>query len=371
MLLNKFILLFLVTTGFVCCQPKEKFDWEIGISAPKYYSSLPNVKFFYKEKQVNSVSSDFGIDPGWGETAGGYATGMEEDEVPDILYVNWDCGVDMVHYEGTFKLPRTKMVQLFNNPVKEYNQLRDYSLIVVGTAPGGNITIWMRAGSVLTEIVKYKAKEINKIDPYDKDRVTLWTSTGKEAKENFRYLYLHGIPYKVWEEGEKEYDYDVGFMSEGNNIFPNITTLYAKDGSWRQVFKSERNIYEYKWNSQIDSSVSNSAKLPVQIEIQWKTISNQKINRAIIVLPKNFQQVFLKEMGNDKKIVFKIYDNSNVGSIYLYDSKKNMKIMDFIMKDSDDETIKSYYSLPKDFEFPKWEGRENLIKPDLEFWQEK
>jgi hypothetical protein len=45
--------------------------------------------------------------------------------------------------------------------------------------------------------------------------------------------------------------------------------------------------------------------------------------------------------------------------------------MDFIMLDSEDKNIKSYYSLPKGFVFPKWEGREPLKTPEIDYWQEK
>lgn len=31
----------------------------------------------------------------------------------------------------------------------------------------------------------------------------------------------------------------------------------------------------------------------------------------------------------------------------------------------------SQYSLPKNFVFPKWEGREPIVFPELDYWQEK
>lgn len=31
----------------------------------------------------------------------------------------------------------------------------------------------------------------------------------------------------------------------------------------------------------------------------------------------------------------------------------------------------SKYSLPKGFIFPKWEGREKLTSPEIDYWQEK
>ncbi|ELY2018224.1 DUF2931 family protein [Flavobacterium psychrophilum] len=111
MQINKIILILLLIIGFASCQPKEKFDWEVGLSAPKYYSSSPSVRFFYKGKSVGSASANIGIQPGWGETAGGYASGKEEDEIPDSLHVEWLCGTDRYYYKGDFVLPRKKMIK--------------------------------------------------------------------------------------------------------------------------------------------------------------------------------------------------------------------------------------------------------------------
>ena len=98
MQISKVSILFIFSVLLVSCQPKEKFDWEVGLSAPKYYSASPSVRFFYKGKIVHSAASNIGIQPGWGETSGGYASGSETDEVPDSLHVEWLCGTDRYHY---------------------------------------------------------------------------------------------------------------------------------------------------------------------------------------------------------------------------------------------------------------------------------
>nr|WP_294923492.1 DUF2931 family protein [uncultured Flavobacterium sp.] len=390
MQINKIYHLSLFFGLLVSCQPKEKFDWEIGLSAPKYYSSIPSVAFYNNGKIVHNVSTDFGIDPGWGETSGGYASGSEPDEVPDSLVVNWDCGVDMVSYKLKTKLPKQKMLQLFQNPVTDIDGImRSYSLIIVGTAPGGNVTVWMRAVNVLTEIGKFKANEISKNDPYDEDRVSMWTSTGKAAKENFIYLNLHGIPYSVWEKGEKEYDYDVGFASEYHTSKISILTFYTKSGiifqpdtfseSLFTIDKSSWDLSNFKPNN----NRTKKSPFPIMMKVEIENLKNPKLyHSTLVVLPNDFEklynQQYLDSITGKKesfnRIIIGIKSTENTGFVWLEGKNKRIKVMEFkcFLPKMNGTTYESGgYSLPKGFKFPKWEGREKLIEPDVEFWQEK
>ena len=42
------------------------------------------------------------------------------------------------------------------------------------------------------------------------------------------FRYLHGVPYDIWEKGDKEYDYDIGFSSEEKDVTPYMV-FYTKD----------------------------------------------------------------------------------------------------------------------------------------------
>ncbi|OOV19196.1 DUF2931 family protein [Flavobacterium sp. LM4] len=389
---NKIWLLFLFFGLLVSCQPKEKFDWEIGLSAPKFYSSSPSVRFFYKGKMVHSAASNIGIQPGWGETSGGYATGSEPDEVPDSLHVEWLCGTDRYYYEGNFKLPREKMLELFRNPVTDTDgTVRPYSLIIVGTAPGGNITVWMRAVSVLTEVAKFKAQNKGIWKENDLKYNKYWG----DEKENSKYKnteynifhYLHGIPYLVWEKGENEYDYDVGFTSEGEDTKPLITTFCTKEGSWYQSFtgkESESTIDLFKWDDihfLDNNNLIRKRKIPIQITLKWRAKKTNKVLFAEVVMPQNLQSLMnlgytdsitgKKEYYN--RIVIGAKKESIKGIVWLTGKNKKTKLLDFISDDIENKNIKNHilYSLPKVFKFPKWEGREKLIKPDVKFWQEE
>ena len=63
-----------------------------------------------------------------------------------------------------------------------------------------------------------------------------------------------------------------------------------------------------------------------------------------------------------------------IGDIYLIGKLKNEKIISFqlgVYNEHLKRLMAPGYSLPKDFVFPKWEGREPFEFPELDYWQEK
>lgn len=391
---NKISILFIFSALLFSCQPKEKFDWEIGLSAPKYYASSPSVRFSYKGKIVHSASSNIGIQPGWGETSGGYASGSEPDEIPDNLHVEWLCGTDRYHYEGNFKLPREKMLELFRSPVTDIDgTVRPYSLIIVGTAPGGNVTVWLRAVSLLTEIGKFKAENKGIWKENDVKYNKYWgdekiNSKYKNTEYNI-FHYLHGIPYSVWEKGEKEYDYDVGFASEYNTSKISILTFYTKSGIIFQpdtFSESPFTIDKSSWELSNFKPNNNRVKknpLPIMMKVEIEDLKKPKLyHSTLLVLPNDFEKLYNQKYldsitgkkENFNRIIIGVKSSENTGFLWLEGKNKRTKVMEFkcFLPKMNGTTYESGgYSLPKGFKFPKWKGREKLIQPDIEFWQEK
>ncbi|MCW3162491.1 DUF2931 family protein [Chryseobacterium oryctis] len=369
--------LLLLFLSLFSCQPKDKFSWNAGFSAPKnYVAGGPFVEYFYKGKSIGGTSSSVGINPGWGVTSGGYTGGDIYKDVPDSAVVSWTCGFDMVNYKGGFRLPREKMLNLFKEKATDSNtgKTTDYSLIVAGMAPGGNVSIWMQGGGENVEIDKFKANIISKDDRYDKSLITLWTSTGEEAKDILRYIKLHGIPYSVWEKGEREYNYDIGFVDKSKKINPSITNIITKDGSIFQYFNQSTSIYSIDTlTNSSNKNLSNNNlkkknKLPVQMELKWKKRnSSNYYYRSIIVLPQDFESKF--DFGENRLIIETLDDD--FGNLYLLNSKGKQDIMKFKFDSYNNSDHRVIYSLPKGFVFPKWEGRERLTFPEIDYWQEK
>ncbi|MGQ7853686.1 DUF2931 family protein [Pedobacter sp. WC2501] len=382
--LNSFLLLFAMLAS---CQSKEKFNWDAGFSAPKnYIAGDPSVSYFYKDVNLAGASSTVGINPGWGETSGGFTSGDDFKPVPDSVFVKWDCSFDLIEYEGGFKLPKEKMLSLFKSKVRDpLGNMENYSLIVTGMAPGGNVTLWMKAGLIKTEIAKFKAKAIDIMRKDDPNRgITIWTSTGDEAKDILSYIKLHGIPYHVWEVGEKEYNYNIGFSSEEDKNYSFGITGYSKDGTTIGYNQENNTLVMLKQKANYTPSNSKvKNKLPVHFSIQWISEDDEQWYKAEIVLPNDFSEKFiskstLKSYSYDRiliKMDKEIPGQDCVfGNVMIQGKNHKDMIMKFRAPKLNNETKKydfSKYSLPKGYVFPKWQGRNNLTFPKLYYWQEQ
>jgi len=370
---GKFISSILVLLVLAGCSPKDKYEWNAGLSGPKYYpSGAPRVEYFYKGKSVAGASIGTGADQGWGVTAGGYSGGEQYKDIPDSVAVQWVCSVDNYLYKGGARLPREHMLELFKNGFKTvYGMKTTYTSIVAGMAPGGNATIWLRGSERLTEVIRFKAQERLE-DPYiDKD---YREKTVKNWGNYLTYWYLHGVPYDVWEKGDKEYDYDIGFSSEeGQKIKPNVFTFYTKDGTWYQPSKGDLAFQSVDWQEwgkfeyKENNNLIKNLKLPV--EIHFSVDYNDVLYMGNIVLPQDFKKYFENQANN--RITIGVEKNLETGILWVSGKKGFQKVMRFKLVEVKDEEQPYFYSLPKGFKIPKWNGRTPIVTPEFDYWQEE
>ena len=370
---GKFISSILVLVVLAGCSPKDKYEWNAGLSGPKYYpSGAPRVEYFYKGKSVAGASIGTGADQGWGVTAGGYSGGDQYKDIPDSVAVQWVCSVDNYLYRGGTRLPRERMLELFKNGFKTvYGMKTSYTSIVAGMAPGGNATIWLRGSERLTEVIRFKAQERLE-DPYiDKD---YREKTVKNWGNYLTYWYLHGVPYDIWEKGDKEYDYDIGFSSEGGQkIKPNVFTFYTKDGTWYQPSKGDLAFQSVDWQEwgkfeyKENNNLIKNLKLPVQIHFLFEYKGGNYSTG--IILPQDFKKYFENQANN--RITIGVEKNLETGILWVSGKKGFQKVMRFKLVEVKDEEQPYFYSLPKGFKIPKWNGRTPIATPEFDYWQEE
>ena len=372
---GKFISSILVLLVLAGCSPKDKYEWNAGMSAPKYYGNGgPMVEYFYKGKSVAGASANIGFSPGWGVTAGGYSGGEQYKDIPDSVAVSWICATDRIEYRGGARLPRERMLELFKNGFKTvYGMKTTYTSIVAGMAPGGNATIWLRGSERLTEVIRFKAQERLE-DPYiDKD---YREKTVKNWGNYLTYWYLHGVPYDVWEKGDKEYDYDIGFSSEEKDVTPYMV-FYTKDGTWYQPSKGDLAFQSVDWQEwgkfeyKENNNLIKNLKLPVQIHFLFEYKGGNYSTG--IILPQDFKKYFENQANN--RITIGVEKNAETGILWVSGKKGSQKVMRFkVFKAKEDDMGDFYpggYSFPKGFKIPKWNGRTPIATPEFDYWQEE
>ena len=379
---GKFISSILVLVVLAGCSPKDKYEWNAGMSAPKYYGNGgPMVEYFYKGKSVAGASANIGFDPGWGVTAGGYSGGEQYKDIPDSVAVSWICATDGIEYRGGARLPRERMLELFKNGFKTvYGMKTTYTSIVAGMAPGGNATIWLRGSERLTEIIRFKAENNGIWMEHDEDynKYERETITSKEyINSEFNiFRYLHGVPYDIWEKGDKEYDYDIGFSSEEKDVTPYMV-FYTKDGTWYQPSKGDLAFQSIDWQEwgkfeyKENNNLIKNLKLPVEIHFLFEYKGGNYSTG--IILPQDFKKYFENQANN--RITIGVEKNAETGILWVSGKKGSQKVMRFkVFKAKEDDMGDFYpggYSFPKGFKIPKWNGRTPIATPEFDYWQEE
>ncbi|WP_346986446.1 DUF2931 family protein [Chryseobacterium sp. POE27] len=256
------------------CQ-KNKYPWEPGISAPKYYP-VGDVKIDFGNAGHGSLTN---FDNGWGNEYGGVVSGEQLKDIPKEVYIHYISAVDNLQYNGKVQLPQKKILDLFQ---KHNINSENFAHLVVAMAPEGWIRVWFTTIDEQIEVAKERLKGT--------EDNTLGEGFRYKKSEYWRkykdYWQHHGIPYEAWANNEKEYDiiFDFDKPNPKNEVTdPQYSSL---DGT----------LY---YRTPIDSILKR--KLPADLVAVWKSKNSGVYYDTHVTFPKNFSKIIedrkLKKSG--------------------------------------------------------------------------
>ncbi len=186
-----------------------EFDWHATESAPEGYPmEIRRGTFYYKgEDHGLYIPSGGTLYAGWGQMNSMHVTGSDKKPLPDRVEVTFFSYAEKQFYKGKFDLPYDQIVTLFQEANKEEPDQPYYNGIMVGVAPGGVVSVWLK-GWRIKEIFFGQADKKD-IDPADGFGLPFKSKAESDAylekqlvnvlePEELDALKKNGVPFGTW-----------------------------------------------------------------------------------------------------------------------------------------------------------------------------
>ena len=203
-----------------------KFEWFATESAPQHYPmKILEGTFFYHNGGDTGLNIPSGgtYEGEWGKFISTHVGGEDLKELPDRISIVFYSLAERQFYKGTFDLPYEKILSLFRESAAGDKNKPLYRRIMVGTAPGGVVAVWL-TGSQTKEVFFGQAEKLDlsygraigiRFDsPADEAEFTAGLLTDILKPDEIAALKKDGIPFGTWARYRKLYRWDIKIAGE-------------------------------------------------------------------------------------------------------------------------------------------------------------
>lgn len=222
-----------------------EFEWHATESGPEHYPmEIRQGDFIYHDKSGSLyIPTGATLRSGWGEMVSRHVTGPQKKPLPDALDIYFFSYAENQFYHGKFDLPYEKILELFRAGVEERPERPIYNGIMVGVAPGGAVSVWLKGGRS-TEVFFGQAEKVG-IEPSKGFDLPFDTKIEADAfakqvlidtltPEELESLKKNGVPFGTWARYRKLYKW-IPTYKEGQ--VPERKEVVAKylNGEWNMM----------------------------------------------------------------------------------------------------------------------------------------
>ncbi len=192
------------------------FEWVASESATELYpTKIVQGIFYYRGSEMGVFIPSGGTYEGeWGKFISTHVGGDDVRELPDRMSILYYSLAEKQFYKGTFNLPYDKILALFREGVAADKKRPWFRRIMVGTAPGGAVAVWV-TGSRTKEVFfgqaeKYDLRYGQAIgvkfkDVADEAEFTDGLLSDILKPEQIAAIKRDGIPFGKWARFRKLY----------------------------------------------------------------------------------------------------------------------------------------------------------------------
>ena len=275
MLINFKLIIIVLFIGLTSCNNKsnsqnktmKKFEWRPTANAPKNYpAEIISGNFYLEDSTSIYIPSGHALISGWGNTGARHIVGEDFKAIPNKFDIKWVSYLEQKFYGGTFKLPKDKILNIFEEGfIGLSGEKETFTNIVLGLAPGGVIVIWLN-GNKSVEIGRFNAKEIEVTkEEFIPNAVLSVKEFVQESREDFIKEDIKGaldpdnIPFGLWNNySTNTYNYKTIFSLKSKGSFSDIYLHYINGENFFTVANNPE-LKEYKLSA-----------LPLRTAIYWE-----------------------------------------------------------------------------------------------------
>ncbi|MES2824575.1 MAG: DUF2931 family protein [Pseudomonadota bacterium] len=233
---------FLTGCGNAMNKNATEFEWHATDSAPEGYPmEIRQGDFHYHDKSGGLyIPAGATLRSGWGQDVSRHVTGPRKKPLPDSVSIYFFSYTENQFYHGEFDLPYEEILALFRAGVQEDPDDPIYDGIMIGVAPGGAVSVWLK-GSRTKEVFFGQAKKVG-IDPSDSFDLPFESKEESEAyakqilidtvtPEQLASLKKNGIPFGTWARYRNLYKWAPAYKDGKNSTDKEMVAKFL-NGEW-------------------------------------------------------------------------------------------------------------------------------------------
>ncbi len=196
------------------------FGWEASVTAPKEYPIEIHAGYLASSMEPICALVNGGVeDNGWQSYGVG---GTGGDQVPSQLSLTWVSYAEKKFWKIDTVIDSAKILALFREGFMYRDRIGEtkhvtYKKIVIGTAPGGVVVIWLAGSDHRREIGRYQARPteigVNAfqqgLNPknFTQQEFYDWNFNHEVPRETQEKIASTGIPYGLWDDYRLKYNW--------------------------------------------------------------------------------------------------------------------------------------------------------------------
>jgi len=257
---------------------------------------------------------------GWGNNGSEFYLGTDPKPVPAYLYICYISFVEQKAYSGEVYFDKDRLIPLFQaeiiSPLNN-NETIQYKQILIGTAPLGNVSIWLYGDTNAREVMQFRCKEDHQFDIHDyvvgyKDLSHYCKKTLAENNPEIAGTLMTGV--------SKVPSTATGLNRWGDLYRRAISLqlefhLLGEVENFQVWFFNGESEYYFPANKKNTFEIG---RVPSELLIQWKKDDEEEV-----------QSIFTL----DEDLIFSLFEDSN--------SAKNMRKLIIQLREQDD-SVKGY-----------------------------